>query len=71
MVIGVKVMSENPLTGERRKTTKAYLTFVALDDLGKPTPVAPLAPQEEDEIRRFENARQRVEARKALKKKLR
>ena len=34
MIVGVKVTSENPMTGERRKTTKAYLTFVALDDLG-------------------------------------
>ena len=71
MVIGVKVVSENPLTGERRTTTKAYLTFVALDDLGKPSEVPKLNPQTADEIRRFENAQKRAESKKKLKSKLR
>lgn len=71
MVIGVKVVSENPLSGERRTTTKAYLTFVALDDLGKPCEVPKLTPQTPDEIRRFENAQKRAEAKKKLKSKLR
>ena len=71
MVVGVKVVSENPLTGERRTTTKAYLTFVALDDLGKPTSVPPLKVETADEIRRFENAKERSIAKKNLKTKLR
>jgi acyl-CoA hydrolase len=71
MVIGVKVVSENPLTGERRTTTKAYLTFVALDEFGKPTPVPSLKAETEDEIRRYENAKERAQARKSLKSKLR
>src|SRR5262249_22306060 len=33
MEVGVKVFSENALTGERRHTTTAYVTFVALDEL--------------------------------------
>src|SRR5271163_1410713 len=32
MEVGVKVFSENLLTGERKHTTSAYLTFVALDE---------------------------------------
>ena len=31
MEIGVKVFSENALTGERKHTTTAYVTFVAID----------------------------------------
>ena len=71
MIVGVKVTSENPMTGERRKTTKAYLTFVALDDLGKPTTVPELKVESPDEVRRFENAKQRALAKKKLQQKLR
>ena len=67
MIVGVKVTSENPYTGEARITTKAYLTFVALDDLGRPVEVPGLTPESEDEIRRFENAKLRVEHKKAFK----
>lgn len=70
MTIGVKVTSENPSTGESRVTTKAYLTFVALDDLGRPVEVPGLKPETEDEIRRFENAKKRAESRKLLKETL-
>ncbi len=67
MIVGVKVTSENPYTGESRKTTKAYLTFVALDDLGRPVEVPGLTPDSEDELRRYENAKLRVEHKKAFK----
>lgn len=55
MEVGVRVSAENPRTGERRHTNTAYLTMVAVDDDGAPTPVPPLevaAP--EDERRRRE-----------------
>lgn len=42
MEVGVTVHSENPLTGERRLTTSALLTFVALDQAGQRLPVPPL-----------------------------
>lgn len=67
MIVGVKVTSENPYTGEVRTTTKAYLTFVALDDLGKPVEVPGLSPETEDEIRRFENAKKRVQMKKDVR----
>ncbi|MFL5783287.1 MAG: acyl-CoA thioesterase [Bacteriovoracaceae bacterium] len=69
MIVGVRVTSENPYTGESRKTTKAYLTFVALDDLGRPIEVPGLTPESEDEVRRYENAKLRVEHKKAFKSK--
>lgn len=66
MEVGVKVTSENPLTGQTRVTTTAYLTFVALDDFGKPTTVPKLICSTEDEKRRYENAKKRVAANKKL-----
>lgn len=70
MVVGVKVISENPFTGETRTTTTAYLTFVALDDLGKPVAVPALGPLTPDQQRRFDNAKKRVEAKKDLNSRL-
>lgn len=67
MIVGVKVTSENPYTGEVRTTTKAYLTFVALDDLGRPVEVPGLKPETEDEIRRYENAKTRVQMKKDVR----
>jgi acyl-CoA hydrolase len=66
--IGVKVVSENPLTGETFRTASAYLTFVAVDEQGKPRPMAPLKPETEDEKRRFAAAIERRAARLNLKK---
>jgi len=67
MIVGVKVTSENPYTGEKRTTTKAYLTFVALDDLGRPVEVPGLKVESEEEIRRFENAKKRVQMKKDVR----
>ena len=63
MEIGVRVESENILTGEIRHTASAYLTYVALDDNGKPTPLSPLITETEDEIRRNREAQLRRETR--------
>jgi acyl-CoA hydrolase len=63
MEVGVRVDTEHPTTGERRYTTKAYLTFVAVDDNGKPRPVPPIALQSDEEKRRFADAQSRREAR--------
>ncbi len=59
MEVGVKVFSENQLTGERRHTSSAYLTFVALDQQGKPRPIAPVIPETDEEKRRYEQAEAR------------
>ncbi len=59
MEVGVRVTSENQLTGELTHTSSAYLTFVAVDAAGKPTPVPPLVPETEEEIRRFQQAAER------------
>lgn len=51
MEIRVDVQSEDLLTGERRQTSTAYLTFVAIDKKGRPKPVPPLILETEDERR--------------------
>jgi acyl-CoA hydrolase len=63
MEVGVRVETENLLTGVRRHTNSCYLTFVAVDRNGRPVPVPPLRPETPDEIRRYEAARQRRERR--------
>ncbi len=70
MIIGVRVESENPLTKEVRLTTRAYLTFVAIDSLGKPTPVPTLILEDEEDKRRFENAKLRSAHRKTMRQTL-
>lgn len=64
--VGVKVTSEDPLTGKKNHTASAYLTFVALDEKGKPTPVPPVLPETNTEKRWFEEARKRRETRSVL-----
>lgn len=59
MEIGVRVEAENVMTGERRHTASAYLTFVALDKDGKPTKIPPLALTSEEDKRRHRQAAER------------
>ncbi len=54
MVIDVDVYAENLATGERRKTTESRLTFVALDDNEKPTPVPGLQLETEEQKAKFD-----------------
>lgn len=59
MEIGVKVFSQNLRTGELIHANSAYLTFVALDDNGKPARIAPIHPEDEEENRRYREALER------------
>jgi acyl-CoA hydrolase len=59
MEVGVRVEAENPFTGERRHTSTAYLTMVALDDDGEPTPARSLIAESEAEQRREREAETR------------
>jgi len=63
MEVGVRIEAEHPITGEKRHTSSAYLTFVALDEEERPTPVPKVMPTTEDEKRRYEAARKRREER--------
>lgn len=59
MEVGCRVEVEDPATRARRYSTKAYLTFVAIDGDGKPTPLAPLVLESDDDRRRCEDAAER------------
>jgi acyl-CoA hydrolase len=65
MEVGVRVESEHVRTREVRHTSSTYLTMVALDDQGQPTPVPPLAPETADESRREHEAQLRRDNRLA------
>lgn len=69
MEVGVRVTREDPYTNEEAVATTAHLTFVALDKNKKPTPAPPILPETDQEKRRYEHARMRVQARKELLKK--
>ena len=63
MEVGVKVFSEDTMTGEQQHTSSAYLTFVALDDAGHPRPIPGLIPETDEQKRRYEDARTRRDRR--------
>jgi acyl-CoA hydrolase len=67
--VEVEVFAESLLTGERRRTSTAYLTFATLARPGAPRPCVPPLPLEtEDDRRRTEAARARREARLAARR---
>jgi acyl-CoA hydrolase len=57
--VGVRVTAENVRTGEKRHTSTAYLTMVALDDDGRPVQVPPLRCEDDTERRREREAQLR------------
>jgi acyl-CoA hydrolase len=57
--VGVRVEAENLVTGEVRHTNTCYLTFVAIDASGRPTPVPPVRPETEEEEERYRAAEER------------
>jgi acyl-CoA hydrolase len=59
MEVGCRVETEDPRTGERRYTTKAYLTFVALDSNGRPRKIPEIVPVTREEKRRYRSAEAR------------
>lgn len=70
MEVGVKVLSENLLTGTVKHANTAYLTFVALDAQGKPMQVPQVTCSTEEEQRRYDDAQHRRELRLARRKKI-
>src|SRR5260370_39414011 len=68
MEVGVEAYSENVLTGERKHTTTAYVTFVAIDQVTRqPKTVAPLIVKTAEEKRRFAEAAERRRTRLELR----
>lgn len=63
MEVGVRVEAEDLRSGNRVHTGSAYLTFVALDERGKPTPVRKVEPTDETERAWHEAAKRRRDRR--------
>ncbi|MBI3609872.1 MAG: acyl-CoA thioesterase [Nitrospirae bacterium] len=64
MEVGVEVYAEDPMSGERHHTSSAILTYVALDNNGKPIPVPPLRAETPEEKRRYQDGERRYQERK-------
>ncbi len=65
MEIGVRIEAQDPSTREGTHAGSCYLTYVALDEKGKPTPIPPLITATPDERRRFKEALARRRLREA------
>lgn len=59
MEVGVKVFTESHIQGTRIHSNSAYLTFVSVDENGKPVETFEIIPETEDEKRRYEQALKR------------
>lgn len=59
MEVGVRIEAEDALTGKTTHTCSCYLTFVAIDADGRPSPVEPVIPVTAEEKRRFAEAKVR------------
>jgi acyl-CoA hydrolase len=57
--VEVEVFSEETLTGRRQMTSRAYLTFVAIDRDGRKQPVPPLLIDADEDRRRCDDAHRR------------
>jgi len=67
MEVGVRVDAEDPRTGVGRHSNSAYLTMVAVDEDGQPTPVPPLVVEAEIGHRRAHEAQLRRANRLAVR----
>jgi acyl-CoA hydrolase len=68
MEVWVQVHAEAASGGAPRRVVEAYITMVAVDHDGRPSPVPPLSLHGEEERRRFEEGRRRMEARRASRR---
>ena len=63
MEVELTVVAENARAQTRRQCNRAFFTFVALGDDGRPTPVPCIHPETDEEHARYEEAAKRREAR--------
>jgi acyl-CoA hydrolase len=71
MEVGVRVLSEDPVSGEVRHTCSTFVTLVHTDLQGRPRPLPPYEPQTEAERRRWEQAERRRQLRQERLRSLR
>jgi len=66
MEVGIKVVTENIQSQVVRHANSCFFTMVAVNEQGRPVPVAQLVPETPDQLRRFEAAKTRRELRREL-----
>ena len=54
--VGVRIEAEDLKTGKITHTNTCYLVVVAIDDVGRPTPVPRIKPESDEEKRRYKEA---------------
>lgn len=70
MVVGIKVLAENFTTGLAKHTNTSFFTMVSKGDDGRPAIVPELVLESREELRRFVEAKKRLELRKTYKTEL-
>jgi uncharacterized protein (TIGR00369 family) len=70
LVIGIKVIAENVVTGVAKHTNTSYFTMVAKDESGKLKIVPGLILESRDDVRRYLEAIRRKELKKEYKEQL-
>jgi uncharacterized protein (TIGR00369 family) len=70
MEVEVRVDAEDPLKGSSRFANHCYLTFVAIDESGRPVPVPPLDLETPEDERKYHEGKRRREVRIALAREL-
>lgn len=68
MEVFAKAITEDLVTGERKVCTTAFMTFVAINDLGRPVPVPSVYPESEHEKELHEGAILRAKHREERRK---
>src|SRR5205823_15105882 len=63
MEVGVRIEAEDLKTGKVTHTGSSYLTYVALDETGRPTEAPDVVPETIEEKRRWEAGKKRREER--------
>src|SRR5213594_2525854 len=58
MEVGVRIEAEELKTGKVTHTGSSYLTYVAMDESGKPTEIPDVVPETPEEKRRWRDARE-------------
>jgi acyl-CoA hydrolase len=64
--VSVKVFSEDYITGQRRQTSSAFVTYVAVDQNDRPKPIPPVIPRTAEERLEYREALARRRYRLAL-----
>ena len=70
MEIGVKITETDPVKNSESPVAKAYFTFVAIDEDGRPVEAPGIVPESSEDLRRFDEALIRRNARIELAKRI-